>query len=184
MPENHDNLSSQLRRSRLSSAAVVVLHHNAKHSNTYSGSTSIAGVADYLWNWQSNKETLEGKLSVEGRDDCQRPLCFKYDPEMRRNILLGTSEEVKTKKKDDKEEQTRFYFLKNFPDDPNMGITLEDAARLATCSSRTATKYGNEEFDRGFLTRTGEGKKGKPFLFSLTDRGADFVFLTKVSSGK
>jgi hypothetical protein len=163
--------------------AVVVLHHNAKHSNTYSGSTSIAGVADYLWNWQSNKETLEGKLSVEGRDDCQRPLCFKYDPEMRRNILLGTSEEVKTKKKDDKEEQTRFYFLKNFPDDVDRGITTDEAARLATCYSRTAVRYAKEEFDAGFLTRTGEGKKGKPHLYSLTDRGQDFVFRLRIESG-
>ena len=41
-------------------ACVVVLHHNAKYSNAYSGSTAIAAVADTLWNWKSDKIALTG----------------------------------------------------------------------------------------------------------------------------
>ena len=163
--------------------AIMVLHHNAKHSNSYSGTTAIAGVADYLWNWKSNKETLEGNLSVEGRDDFQQPLHFLYNPETRRNDLVGTVKEVKDKVKVAEKEETQWRFLKHFPDDPARGTTAEDVAKLAVCTPVYANKTAKKQFDLGMLSRVGTGMKGSPYLYHLTEAGQDFVFRLRFALG-
>ncbi len=69
---------------------VMVLHHNAKATNAYSGSTAIAGVADYLWNWTKNLNNLTNLLSQEGRGDYEEPQRFEYDPTLKTLVWTGT----------------------------------------------------------------------------------------------
>ena len=59
-------------------AAILILHHRPKNGAKYSGQTSIAGACDYLWMWDSDKDTGIGKLSLEGiRGDHEKILEFK-----------------------------------------------------------------------------------------------------------
>jgi hypothetical protein len=74
---------------------IIVLHHNAKYSNSYSGSTQIAGALDQLWNWIPDKIKKTGKLSWEGRGDiCQEDLEFRFDTSLNRLIFVGTAAET------------------------------------------------------------------------------------------
>lgn len=58
--------------------AILILHHRPKNGARYSGQSSIPGALDYLWCWESNIETLCGKLSLEGtRGDPQAPIHFR-----------------------------------------------------------------------------------------------------------
>lgn len=59
-------------------AVIVVLHHNAKYSNTYSGTTALAGAVDYLWNCQKNVDTQVTTLKWEGRGDVMPDASFNY----------------------------------------------------------------------------------------------------------
>ena len=67
---------------------IIVLHHNAKGSNKYSGSTAIAAVPDFLWNWTTDKVTGVGELSSEGRGDVMPNLNFQYNMENQRLQLI------------------------------------------------------------------------------------------------
>ncbi len=58
-------------------AAILILHHKPKSGAQYAGSTAIAGALDYLWSWNSNKETHVGTLELSARGDCQAPMIFK-----------------------------------------------------------------------------------------------------------
>lgn len=72
--------------------ALIVLHHDKK-AGGYSGSTAIAGSADYLWQWSSNYKSKQGVLELAGtRGDHSDSLEFKF--ENGRNIFLGKSGDV------------------------------------------------------------------------------------------
>jgi len=68
--------------------AIILLHHHAKHGG-YSGSSAIAGAADVLWDWTSDKDTFEGELKLTTRADCLPPKFFRFDKELGRNVYLS-----------------------------------------------------------------------------------------------
>ena len=70
-------------------AAILILHHRPKNGAHYSGGTAIAGALDYLWVWNSDIETRQGKLSLEGsRGNPCDPIYFSLN-EKNRNVLVG-----------------------------------------------------------------------------------------------
>jgi hypothetical protein len=59
-------------------AAILIIHHRPKNKAFYSGQTAIAGALDFLWVFDSDKETLRGTLSLAGgRDDPDKAMVFE-----------------------------------------------------------------------------------------------------------
>lgn len=70
-------------------AAILILHHRPKNGARYSGQSSIPGALDYMWCWDSDIETREGKLSLEGtRGDLSPPMHFVLD-DNQRNVYVS-----------------------------------------------------------------------------------------------
>ena len=84
---------------------VMALHHNAKATNAYSGSTAIAGVADYLWNWTKNIPALTNLLSQEGRGDYEEPQRFEYDTNLKTLVWTGADSYHREKVKESATEE-------------------------------------------------------------------------------
>ncbi len=78
--------------------AVVILHHNAKASDKYSGSSAIPGVADYMWNWRRPEGSLKATLEFEGRDDYVEPFVFEFDVDQQRNFFKGRTSDERQRK--------------------------------------------------------------------------------------
>ena len=93
---------------------IIVLHHNAKASNAYSGSTAFAGVADYLWNCQKDAEHLRTTLKWEGRDDVTPDLVFQYCMEDKRLHYIGTQQEAKMMESEEADDLRMYRVLKWF----------------------------------------------------------------------
>ena len=93
MPEQTKTLPLSLKiLAERTNACICLLHHNAKMTNSYSGSTAIAAVADCMWNFHSDKEKFTGKLIMEGiRGAHQQPLHFTYDMGKQRYFFAGTA---------------------------------------------------------------------------------------------
>jgi len=141
---------------------VIVLHHNAKHSNQYSGSTAIAAIPDYLWNWTSNKRTREGMLEMEGRCDYQEALCFLYD---RRNIFTGTVAEKAGAKREDKREHDLDELLPHCPIDWYPRVEICKASEMSESTFKRRVAIAVED---GLIE---EKKDGRHVVIRLTEDG-------------
>lgn len=96
-------------------AAILILHHRPKSGAKYSGQSSIAGCLDYMWLWDSNVETKEAKLSLEGtRGDLQQPMYWQLN-EDNRNVYRGDST-TKAKQVSDLTEHWIIQVLQGHPD--------------------------------------------------------------------
>jgi hypothetical protein len=69
--------------------AILILHHHNK-TGGYSGGTGFTSNADYHWDWETDKKTLIGTLSLlGGRGEPQDPLRARYNRETRRTEYVG-----------------------------------------------------------------------------------------------
>ena len=102
--------------------AIVVLHHNAKATNRYSGNTAFAGVLDYMWNW--TRDGYAAELSLEGRDDAVEPLCFQFDVDEQRNVFQGTKGESLAADRQEKSDLDLCQVLRHLPTPPTAGPWL------------------------------------------------------------
>ena len=150
-------------------ACVVVLHHNAKYSNAYSGSTAIAAVADTLWNWKSDKIALTGELIMEGtRGDSQYPITFAYRMDDQRYYYFGSKAE-----QNQAEEDKRIYHVIKYLD--GQSRTLKELEE-PTGKNRTAiTRAIDDAYEAHYVTRCGLGTKASAFQYALTDSGREII---------
>ena len=148
---------------------MVVLHHNAKYSNAYSGSTAIAAVADTLWNWKSDKIALTGELIMEGtRGDSQYPITFAYRMDDQRYYYFGSKAE-----QNQAEEDKRIYHVIKYLD--GQSRTLKELEE-PTGKNRTAiTRAIDDAYEAHYVTRCGLGTKASAFQYALTDSGREII---------
>ena len=150
---------------------IIVLHHNAKYSNRYSGNTAFAGVLDYLWNWTRDGYTAE--LSLEGRDDAVQPLCFEFDLDEQRNVFQGTKGE-------------------SMAADRQESPTLTSARCCGTCPTRPTAYRGSghgafglkkwrcrellgKAVNAKYAVKVGVGNIGNPSTYYRTQAGKTLV---------
>ena len=151
-------------------ACVVVLHHNAKHSDAYSGSTAIAAVADTLWNWKSNKVALTGELIMEGtRGDSQYPITFAYRMDDQRYYYLGSKGE-----QNQAEEDKRLYHVIKYLDGPQPR-TLNELVEPTGKNTAAITRAISDAYEAHYVTRLGKGTKASAFQYALTDSGREII---------
>jgi len=160
--------------------AVVILHHNAKYSNKYSGNTAIAGAVDYLWNWSKDAHKMTGTMEWEGRDDVQSSLEFRFDMELQRNVFVGTTSEIKSQEKEDANEVAIGQVLQFVPADIYEAKTLEDLFSMVQeehpdMSDRTIRRRLDTAYEQHLCLRTGEGKRGDPHRHYLSEAGRAVV---------
>ena len=77
--------------SRKYNLATILLHHNAKGTDAYSGTTAIAGACDYMWNWSREKnKSFHAVLELTGqRGDPQEPMNFHFDKELNTELVIS-----------------------------------------------------------------------------------------------
>ena len=86
------------RVARRQEAAIHVVHHRPKSGAKYSGQTTIAGAADYMWVWESDPDTCRATLELYGTRGQRAPrLHWEYDLARKRNVWLPPDvEQAKT----------------------------------------------------------------------------------------
>ena len=89
-PDQMRNLLYPLQRiAQETNSAMLILHHRPKNGAGYSGSTALAGTLDYMWKWEREENSKQGKLSLsKTRDDAQSPLHFQFDSQTQTNEFL------------------------------------------------------------------------------------------------
>lgn len=164
--------------------AVLLLHHNAKSTDRYSGAGTIAAIADYMWTWRVDKEKLTGTLSCEGRADAVPPLQFAYSLSERRNVFLGTPTAVKARAAEEGEAKEDLRVLGAFG-----GATCEETAITAmrvgerlVVTDRTARKKCEDLHAGGLLLRSGEGRRGNQYRYWLSEEGRRRLFVDSVAA--
>jgi len=155
--------------------AVLILHHNAKHSNKYSGTTGIAGSVDFLWNWIKDSEKLTATMDWEGRGDFQHTLHFAFDLEKQRNLYVGTKEEVGQKKKQEREDGKLYQILKHLELGQEHSKTQPDLEQSAKVKTTTCKRYLALAYNAGYIGRVGVGTCGSAYRYYLTQRGQEIV---------
>ncbi len=160
--------------------AVVILHHNAKYSNKYSGNTAIAGAVDYLWNWTKDAHTMTGTMEWEGRDDVQSSLEFRFDMELQRNVFVGSTAEIKKREKEDANEVAIGQVLQYVPESIYEAKALEELfamvqERHPDMTERTARRRIDHAYEQHLCLRTGDGKRGDPHRYYLSEGGRAVV---------
>jgi len=164
--------------------AVVILHHNAKYSNKYSGNTAIAGAVDYLWNWTKDAHKMTGTMEWEGRDDVQSSLEFRFDMECQRNVFVGTTGEIKKQEKEDANEAAIGQVLQYVPDSIYDAKAMEDLYSTVQehrpdMKERTIKRRITNAYEQNLCLRTGNGKRGNPHLYYLSKAGLEIVSKVK-----
>lgn len=164
--------------------AIILLHHNTKGQNHYSGAGVIAGAADYLWNWTSDKKKLTACLEMDGgRDDHQFPLEFRFDMATQRNVYLGKSNDIK--RDDAKKQLDRLLtpWLTLLPDDPEDGITIAEIQKRAfdagmfkedvkeDSQEKETRRVMDEALNLKYVQKKGAGKRGSPAKWFTTEAG-------------
>jgi RecA-family ATPase len=168
--------------------AVLVLHHNNKSSGHFSGAGVIAGAADYLWNWTSDKAKLTGELAMDGgRDDHQYPLQFRYDMDTQRNIFLGKSTERLATEAKEKHDQTLAPWLSLLPSDPDKAVDkdylrtealkakLLDPLVQVKAHIKTVERRMQEGINSQYVGFVGGGGRSDRYRFHLTQTGMSAV---------
>jgi len=152
--------------------AIIVLHHNAKFTNKYSGNTAFAGVLDYLWNWV--RDGYKAELSLEGRDDAVPSLCFEFDLDEQRNVFKGTKSEVAGEKKQEETNLEIYKVLKHLPDSPN-GLTQSEVMVMAGVKKWSCTQLLGKAINQKCAVRVGLGGMSSPFTYYRTPIGKALV---------
>ena len=163
---------------------VLVLHHNAKHSDQYSGSTAIAAVADYMWNWSSDKKKLTGTLEFAGgRDDHQLPLDFTFDMTSQRNVFIGSRPEVVEARVKQKRDTEIGPWLGLLPDLQADAIKYDEILKRAIAAGLVKDEGDAcEQFMRrrvqmgindGYVSLSGNGRRNDPYVFWRSQTGSD-----------
>jgi putative DNA primase/helicase len=160
--------------------AVVILHHNAKHSNKYSGNTAIAGAVDYLWNWTKDSQAMTGTMEWEGRDDVQSALEFRFDLELQRNVFVGTTSEIKRREKEEASEVALGQVLRFVPETIYEAKTMEKLYSLVQAAQpdvneRTIKRRIMDGYEQNLCLRIGEGRRGDPHRYYLSEAGQQVV---------
>lgn len=152
--------------------AILVLHHNAKYSNRYSGNTAFAGVLDYLWNW--TREGYDAELALDGRDDAVQPLCFEFDLDRQMNVYKGNKGEIVADEKQERTATELCQVVKHLPDAPN-GVT---AAEVMAISGLKKWKCGDllgKAVNCKCAVRVGVGDTRSPSTYYRTPAGKALV---------
>jgi hypothetical protein len=151
---------------------IIVLHHNAKGSNRYSGNTAFAGVLDYLWNWTRDGYTAE--LSLEGRDDAVQPLTFEFDMEEQRNIFQGTKGETAEADRQERSNLDLCQVLRHLPDSPN-GLTVAEVMAFSGVKKWRCRDLLNKAVNANYAVKVGLGSIGNPSTYYRTQAGEGLV---------
>jgi hypothetical protein len=160
---------------------VIVLHHNAKYSNDYSGSTAIAGAMDFLWNWQANKETMEGKLIMSGvRGDKREDLVFQFSLRTQRNHFVGTAGELFAIKKEAEQDDKIASLLKHLPTDPMNAVDAKALVAASGLSRKTVDGYLTVAINKGLAVRVGNGDRFQPYGYYLAGKGTQLLTIEKL----
>ena len=148
--------------------AILVLHHNAKYSNRYSGNTAFAGVLDYLWNW--TRDGYRAELALDGRDDAVLPLCFEFDLDRQLNVYKGSKGEILA---DEKQEQAAMEIgqvAKHLPDMPN-GVTAAEVMALTGLNKWKCGDLLGKAVNGKYAVRVGVGDTRSPSTYYRTPAG-------------
>jgi hypothetical protein len=171
-------------------AFILVLHHNAKHSDDFSGTTAIAAMVDYMWNWNRSDDRDESKKSEparlywKGRTDYQEPLCFNFNKMTSRNEFIGTGAEVKDNIKQLAEEARLVKIIKYLGLEESEGATRDEIADLCKSEKADTGKPLSRSTiqeriklaeTRGFIKSSGAGTKGNAAVYWLSDSGHSLV---------
>ena len=152
---------------------IIVLHHNAKGSNRYSGNTAFAGVLDYLWNW--TRDGYVAELSLEGRDDAVQPLCFEFDLDEQRNIFQGTKGETAAADRQERSSLDLYQVLRHLPDSPN-GLTVAEVMALSGVKKwRCRDLLTKKAVNAKYAVKVGVGSIGSPSTYYRTQAGKALV---------
>ena len=152
--------------------AILVLHHNAKYSNRYSGNTAFAGVLDYLWNW--TRDGYAAELSLEGRDDAVPPLCFEFDLDRQRNVYMGTKGEIVTDQKQEQSAMEICQVVRHMPDVPN-GIAAAEIMALSGLKKWKCWRPAGEGGQRQVCRPGRAGGHANPSTYYRTPTGKALV---------
>ena len=160
--------------------AVVILHHNAKYSNKYSGNTAIAGAVDYLWNWTKDSQAMTGTMEWEGRDDVQSSLEFRFDMELQRNIFVGTTSEIKRQEREDANELAVGQVLRFVPETIYEAKTMDDLYSAVhehhpEMNDWTIKRRVINAYEQNLCLRIGTGKRSDPHRYHLSEAGRQVV---------
>ena len=152
--------------------AIVVLHHNAKATNRYSGNTAFAGVLDYMWNW--TRDGYAAELSLEGRDDAVEPLCFQFDVDEQRNVFQGTKGESLAANRQEKSDLDLCQVLRHLPDSPN-GWTVAQVMTLSCVKKWRCRDLLTRAVNAKCAVKVGLGSIGNPSTYYRTPAGKTLV---------
>lgn len=147
--------------------AVLLLHHNKK-SGGYSGSTTIPGACDYFWEWNSDRKSGVGTLSLEGtRGEPQDALEFKY--EYGRNIFVGRSGDVAKIKRQAETDGELLPVLACCPIDwTDSGKIREEVMTKCGLEERAARRLLTKAEQLGYIESQGQTKYKQ---IKLTEKG-------------
>ena len=168
--------------------AVLLLHHNNKTSGHFSGAGVIAGAADYLWNWTSDKAKLIGQLAMDGgRDDHQHPLEFKYDMGLQRNVFLGRTPDRLAAETKERTEHDLARWLVLLPTDPAKAVDKEylrtegvklrllDAGVQPKTHTKIIERWTQEAVNGKYCGFVGSGGRSDPYRYYRTASGSAVV---------
>lgn len=149
-----------------SGCPVLILHHNNRARDDYSGSAAIVGVTDAVWTVKKSENGNDAEIDIKNRDLGPSKLFIK----------LGTLDDDISKVVvpfDPLKE-----FIEHFPTDSTKALTRDEAlAMFATVdSNNTYHKISERELVRKIeeseragvhprLEKVGGGKKGDPFRY-------------------
>lgn len=137
--------------------AVMLLHHNNRSRDDYSGSAAIAGSTDSIWTITKKDNTAT--MNIANREG----MPFKME------VILGPKVEDVEKAAADLVETELREFIAKFPGRQEAAITRDEAAKMFPDMSETSFRTKLSEAERAGthprLDHTGSGKKGSPYRY-------------------
>ena len=166
--ESNNRLEPFVEIARQTGAHLLVTHHATKvkagAGDEVLGSTGIFGAVDTLISLRKNEATGQRTcLTIQRYGTDLEESVLTLDPETGRSELTGTKKEADTQTKADEiliflAEQTEWITEKAI----KQGV--EGNTRLVSVALRGL-------FEQEKVVRTGDGKKGKPYLWALKNAG-------------
>ena len=143
---------------------IIVIHHSRKSGTgealDLAGSGEWLAAPDVIYTWNCPKPKEPGILTITGRVSPIEPLSIRLSRE--KIEFLGTVIEQTI-------ESERKRVLDNLTEKPQ---TSDEIAESTQLPASTVRKRLEELFQSTLVVRTGEGKRGSPYLwFKVTEEG-------------
>lgn len=141
--------------------SIIVIHHFRKSGTgealDLAGSGEWLSAPDVIYTWSCPKPKEPGTFSITGRVSPSEPLSIKLSREKIEFLGTVTEQTIET------ERQMVLMLLSDTPQ------TSDEIAKLSELPGSTVRKRLEELLQAKVVDRTGEGKRGDPYLWKLSE---------------